>query len=67
MESCIDGFPLMERDCANSLLEIKKVLRASRLFLLLLASISMGVFGEKSSFISICTLCEKKKGQVRTL
>ena len=57
----------MERDCANSLLEIKKVLRASRLFLLLLASISMVVFGEKSSFISICTLCEKKDGQVRTL
>ena len=57
----------MERDCAYSLLEIKKVLRASRLFLLLLASISMVVFGEKSSFISICTLCGKKAGQVRTL
>ena len=55
MENCVDGFPSMERDCcgeiacAYSLLEVKKVLRASRLFLLLLARISMVVFGEKSN------------------
>ena len=59
----------MERDCEYSLLEVKKVLSASRLFLLLLARISMVVFGEKSSriIISICTLCGKKAGQIRTL
>ena len=59
----------MKRDCEYSLLEVKKVLRASRLFLLLLARprISMVVLGEKSNCISICTLCGKKTGQIRTL
>ena len=51
MESFVGRFPSMERDCTYSLLGIKKVLRASRLFLLLLARISMVVFGEKSSCI----------------
>ena len=53
--------------CTWSLLEVKKVLRASKLFLLLLTRISMVVFGEKSSCISMCTLCGKKTGQIRTL
>ena len=60
----------MERDCTYSLLKLEidqEGIEGSRLFLLLLASISMVVFGEKSSFISICTLCGKKAGQVRTL